>query len=113
VALHKVFAAKGLLWFLAIFKLNITSSLLGFFGLLVAIAALHKMLDTTSSSASTHMCCTLQLNVVLQALQAGKHVIQGVNSIYNIMQCFCHLLAVFSIGNFVYWSGLFWVTLSL
>jgi hypothetical protein len=112
VALHKVFAAKGLLWFLAIFKLNITSSLLGFFSS-GSNSSFRQMLDTTSSSASTHMCCTLQLNVVLQALQAGKHVIQGANSIYNIMQCFCHLLAVFSIGNFVYFSGLFWVTLSL
>jgi hypothetical protein len=57
------------------------------------------MLDTTSSSASIQMCCTLQLNVVLQALQAGKHVIQGANSIDNIMQCFCHLLAVSALGT--------------
>jgi hypothetical protein len=69
--------------------------------------------DKTIHAVAVVLPAQAQLNVVLQALQAGKHVIQGANSIYNNMQCFCHLLAVFSIGNFVYCSGLFWVTLSL
>jgi hypothetical protein len=69
--------------------------------------------DKTIHAVAIVLPAQAQLNVVLQALQAGKHVIQGANSIYNIIQCFCHPLAVFSIGNFVCCSGLFWVTLSL